>query len=371
MRIQFVITRGDTSGGAQRHVLDMAEALKRDGVKVQVICGAGSVVPNALAERGVECVSLPFFNRSFGRNPLADLRTLVAMRSAMRAFKPDLVSTHSVKGGMLGRIAARMCAYPCIYTAHGWSVFAQVGRNTRAVGERVEVALARWSRRIIDVSIDGSRFSKELGLPPAKLVTIHNGSRDSDEPLLAVHAARQLVTVTMIGRLDDPKDPDSLIQAISMVPRARLQLVGDGPRQSELGDLARELGCADRVDFMGRRDDIEELLAGADNFCLSSKSEGFPRSVLEAMRAGLPVVVSDVGGSAEAVEEGQTGYVVESGSVEQLFDKLAGLVEDWNLRANLGAAGRARFLEYFTFNRMYETTRALYDEVLGEVAERQ
>jgi glycosyltransferase involved in cell wall biosynthesis len=165
----------------------------------------------------------------------------------------------------------------------------------------------------------------------------------------------------MTARFDRQKDHETLFRALTTLPDVQLDLIGNGPGQAATEALANQLGIAPRVRFLGQRLDVAELLADAHVFVLSSRWEGFPRSTLEAMRAGLPVVVSRVGGAAEAVDDGQSGFVVEPGDREQLAERLRDLVHDSDLRRRMGAASRARYEIDFTFDRMAAKTLAVYE----------
>jgi len=120
-----------------------------------------------------------------------------------------------------------------------------------------------------------------------------------------------------------------------------------------------------RVRFCGFVEDVRPMLDESDIFALISNWEGFPRSTLEAMRANLPVVVSDVGGSAEAVINGETGFVVQRGNIASVRAKLAMLIDDDSLRSRLGTAGREKFLNSFTFEAMRDATITIYEKAIG------
>jgi len=365
MKIQFVITRGETYGGAQRHVIEMATALKAQGEEVQVICGAGKVVPEKLHKAEVDVVQIPSFTNSLF-NILGDLTAYRKIKKAIRAFDPDLVSTHSSKAGVLGRRAAFKCGVPAIFTAHGWSFSAQAKTYAQPIWRIIERRAAEWCDRILSVSEAGRQLALSAGLPAAKQVVVHNCRPDVDSSFQAHHGEKHPVTITMIGRMDEPKDHQLLLRALAEIKHCRLDIIGDGSQQGELEALAKSLGISERVSFLGLVQEVEKPLSKADIFCLASKSEGFPRSTLEAMRAGLPVVVSDVGGAGEAVQEGRSGFVVPPSKVEALRDALAKLVANPELRSRMGAASRRLYEEKFTFERMFEATVAIYREVLNE-----
>lgn len=133
----------------------------------------------------------------------------------------------------------------------------------------------------------------------------------------------------------------------------------------EVRALAERLGLGERVRFLGKRLDVDRILADAQVFVLASNWEGLPLSVLEAMRAGLPVVASDVGGVREAVLEGRTGYLVPRGDEGLLRERLALLLQDPHLRVALGSEGRRRYETHFTLERMLSQVWATYEELLA------
>ena len=133
--------------------------------------------------------------------------------------------------------------------------------------------------------------------------------------------------------------------------------------------MAAKLEIADRVTFLGLRRDVADILAGAHIFVLSTNWEGFPLSILEAMRAGLPVVASDIGGVSEAVRHDETGYLVAPQNVEQLEARLSHLLATPEKRAQLGRSARAVFEDEFTFERMAQQTFGVYRDIVNSRAE--
>ncbi|WP_297853548.1 glycosyltransferase [Meiothermus sp.] len=170
----------------------------------------------------------------------------------------------------------------------------------------------------------------------------------------------------MVARFAVPKNHGLLLQALAGLQERpwEVELIGDGPLQSFAEEQAIRLGIRNRVHFVGARTDVAERLAQAHIFVLTSNYEAFPLSILEAMRAGLPVVASNVGGVAEAVIDGETGFLVPRGDLQALRSRLAQLIDNPQLRRQMGMAGRARYEAHFTLEQMLDKILAVYEKVL-------
>ena len=171
----------------------------------------------------------------------------------------------------------------------------------------------------------------------------------------------------MVARFGAQKDHPTLLRALAGLLDLpwEIDLIGDGELMGQTQAMAAELGLANRIHFLGQRRDVDELLARAQASILATNWEGFPLSILEAMRAGLPVVATEVAGIAESVRDGETGYLVPRGDVEVLRDRIRRLLADADLRTRLGANGRKRFEGHFTLPLFVQNTLAVYEEVVG------
>jgi glycosyltransferase involved in cell wall biosynthesis len=196
------------------------------------------------------------------------------------------------------------------------------------------------------------------------MTAIHNGMPGCN--LRAEPGRRCVPRLVMVARFRQPKDHALLLRALAGVEEDyRLQLVGDGPLMHYAMHLSEALGIDGRVEFLGLRGDVKELLAQAQVFVLASNYEGFPISIVEAMRAGLPVVASDVGGVSESVCDGENGFLVPRGDMPTLRNRLQKLISNATLRERMGAASRRRYVEEFTVERMVSKTLAVYEKVLS------
>lgn len=369
-RVLHVITLSDW-GGAQAHVLALARGF-RHLYDVTVACGPGGPLVARLREEGIRVVEIPGLTRT--PNPLADLATLVRLSRWMRRERFALVHCHSTKAGLLGRVAARAAGIPAVlFTAHGWpfagSWWSPIVRSFLALAERMA---ARFTTTIICVSHHDREAALRAGIGPSwRLKVIPNGIAPGPWMVDAPseeggRGTGEQCTAVMVGRLHEPKDPITLVNAWARVGASRrLLLVGDGPMRPGVEALILKQGLEGRVAVLGARDDVPVLLRSVDVFVLSSRWEGMPLAVIEAMMSGLPVVATDVGGVSEAVVDGETGFLVPPGNSDALAVALDRLLADPALRRRMGDAGRRRALEHFTEESMLTDTAAVYERALS------
>jgi glycosyltransferase involved in cell wall biosynthesis len=365
MKIAFVITRADAVGGATIHVRDLAVALAAKGHSPTVLVGGSGPVSRELDACGIRVVSLRHLRREM--NPLRDALAVREIAGAVRRLAPDLVSAHTAKAGCLARLACSGMSVPVLYTPHGWAIADRVSLRRGRFYRVVERAAAPLARAIVNVCGYERRLAAMHGIGcDAQHRVIYNGMPDIPSELRA-RPESDPPHIVMVARFEPPKDHETLLRALAGLRdwAWTCELVGDGPGLERARALATRLGLRPRVRFVGSTPHVATALAGAQIFALATRSEAFPRSILEAMRAGLPVVASDVGGIAEAVEHGVTGLVVPRQSVAALEDALGELLADADMRVRLGAAGRRAYASRFTFRRMLSQTLSLYEEVAG------
>jgi glycosyltransferase involved in cell wall biosynthesis len=367
LRVAFVITRSDAFGGASVHVRDLAARLQKSGHRVAVFIGGEGPVTEALAAAGVAYEPL----RHLGRTVHAgrDFRAWLELRAGLRRFRPDLVSAHTSKAGALGRFTAWTLGLPAVYTPHCWSfVDGFPGARFYLWAEK---AARRFGRRIIMVSEAERQEGLRRGVANADhLVTVRNGMPDI-APGFRANPGLTPPRIAMVGRCEEQKDHRTLLDALGELRTAAwtLEIIGDGPLRGELEARARRLGIGERVRFLGYSRDVAGRLAQAQIFALVTHWESFPRSIIEAMRAGLPAVASDVGGTGESIQDGRTGFVVPRGDRDALRNRLERLIRSAALRTEFGAAGRARYEAEFTAERMFRQTAAVWESVLGRPVE--
>ncbi|MAF68367.1 MAG: glycosyl transferase family 1 [Micavibrio sp.] len=366
LKIAYIITRMDEYGGAQVHVRDMTTTLKNQGHAPLVISGWPGKVSDYLEHMGIDFRDVPDLMRSI--HPVKDLKAFFQIRKILKQEKPDLVSCHSSKAGLLGRMAAFSCRIPVIFTAHGWAFTENVPPKQRALYKIIEKVAAFLASHIITVS----KYDRDLALknniaPADKITAIHNGMPEIAVPDRAPLPNDGAVHIMMVARFGPQKDHANLLKALSKLTdyNWKLFFVGGGDN-SETVALSDALGLESHVHFMGEREDIPDLMRKADIYALISHWEGFPRSILEAMRSALPVIATDIAGVSESVLDGKTGYLVKHGDPEDVARALRAYFENRKDIQKMGRAGRKRYEENFTFAHMMDETQRVYQNVLAK-----
>jgi glycosyltransferase involved in cell wall biosynthesis len=360
IRVTYVITRAAT-GGSQMHVIDLLEGFRSEA-DLDLVTGEEGPLTERARSLKIPVRVLPELVQPI--SPRNDLRAASSLIGHLRARRPDLVHAHTSKAGILTRVAAAVTDIPAIFTAHTWAFAEGTSIMWKLVGLPSERLAARFTDCIINVSEANRRLAASSGIDKAKFsVTVHNGIRDTSYRAHAEEPAAcpQIVSV---GRFVKQKDQQLLVQAMMKINRPyKLIFVGDGPTQPDVeADVARA-GLQSQIVFAGDSREVEQILSKSHIFVLASRWEGFPITILEAMRAGLPVIASDVGGVREAVVDGHTGFLARPEVVHDLQQHIDSLLQSSALRGTLGSNGRQRFLKMFTRDRMLESIRSIYHQI--------
>jgi glycosyltransferase involved in cell wall biosynthesis len=368
-------------GGPAHHVAVLSRGLDRRGYETLLV--TGRVGAGEEEHEGLETMPLRRID-SLGPEirPLEDLRALVALIRLMRAFRPAVIHTHTAKAGMLGRLAAMLAASPrpvVVHTFHGHVLRGYFGSAKTRLFREIERGLARVSNRLIGVSEATVDELVEIGVAPRSKFTVVSLGLEL-EPFLAldlepgpqlreeIGAAPGDVIFTFTGRLVPIKRADVMLRGLAIAREAgvpaRVVVVGDGEQRTRLEALARDLGCADAVDFFGYRTDLTRIAAGSDAALLSSDNEGTPVALIEAAAAGRPAVATDVGGVSDIVVEG-AGLLAPAGDPEALATQIGRLAGDVAARRGMGAAAREHVRARYGAPRLLGDIDALYSQLLA------
>ena len=384
MRIAHVITRL-IIGGAQENTVLCCEDLARDyGDEVLLITGPplgpeGSLLDRARAGQGSVEV-LDQLRRPI--HPWRDWTSYRRLKEVIEKFKPDVVHTHSAKGGMLGREAAWTLGVPAVvHTVHGAPFHRWQGRGARLVFRECERWAAKRCHAMVSVADAMTDLMVEAGVAPReKFTTIYSGMEV--EPFLESGKHRERVrcelgygdehvVIGKIARLFKLKGHDDVIRAARSVvdaePNVRFLLVGDGIFRSRLERQIAAAGLTDYFQFTGlvAPERIPGLIAAMDIVVHASLREGLARVLPQALISGKPVVSYDVDGAREVTLPEVTGFLVGPRDVAGLAEALESLAGDAAMRERFGQEGRRRFSELFRHQRMTAQLRELYSQILA------
>jgi glycosyltransferase involved in cell wall biosynthesis len=359
MKIVQLITGSSDFGGAQAHVRDLAEGLRSRGYECSVITGPpDGLFSDQLRAHGIVVHVLPHLRKAL--HPFNDSLAMLQLVAKLKKLKPDLVAAHTAKAGFLGRVACALLGIPCVFTPHGWSIVDRASGKINHTFKALERFGGMLGTGVITVCRDEHETGKASDLiEQKKLFCVYNGIPDL--PALPQCHGDDL-TVVMVARFCKQKDHATLLRALSRLKAHpwRLKLVGAGPLVEETRRVASSLGVEERVEFLGECKNTPEILSQSSVFVLSTFYEAFPISILEAMRAGLPIVATDVGGIPEAVSHGMSGFLVPPCQENLMAESLERLFMDASLRERFGQSAREIFLERFTDKHMIVRTLEVY-----------
>jgi len=268
----------------------------------------------------------------------------------LRSTKFDIIHQHT-GGRLITGMGRQLAGARIVRSLHG--------RASETTGVVTPNKLARY-----DALIANSQIVAEHARD-ANAVVIYPGIDVSQ--WIVPRPAHEGVVIGVACRLELIKGVEYLLKALALLaskfPEVRLEIAGDGSLRATLEQRSQELGLADKVRFLGWRNDLPEVMAGWDIVAMPSLDEGFGMAALDGMAAGLPVVATAVGGLRELIEDGITGRLVHPGKPDELAQRLRELIEDRGVHEAMGRAGRRRALDHFSIDQMVERTLTVYDEL--------
>ncbi|MCH7989585.1 MAG: glycosyltransferase [Planctomycetes bacterium] len=363
LKVLLVIPTLDRSGAEKQFSL-LATRLPRDQFEVRAVAlTRGGPYESVLRDAGIP---LDVLNKRFKFDPFA----LWRLKQILADWKPDILHSWLFSANAYGRLLAGKRETPKVIVSErcvdswksGWQLWLdrrQISRTTRLIGNSQGVA----------------DFYRQIGFSEEKLIVIPNGVEvpketpfDRDALLEEFDIPAGAEVIGYAGRLARQKRVQDIVWGMEIMRQLRENvyclIVGDGPERNRLERFAQKYGCDHLVRFAGHRDDATKLIRAMNVFCLASEFEGMSNSLMEAMAAGVPVVVSDIPPNRELVVDGETGFFVNVGDgvgYAQFADRI---LADPQLAQRLGSAGRKSMQENFSLNKMVEAHADLYREVM-------
>lgn len=393
MKILYLITKSNF-GGAQRYVFDLATEMQKRGEDVIVAFGGEGALATKLGEAGVQALQIPRLERDV--NLLADVKTFFFLLDLYAREQPDIIHLNSSKIAALGALTGRLYnswahilrflgkgGHPAriIFTGHGWAF-----NEERSDFQRFIIGIIHWlTIRLVHQTIAVSNKTREqVGVLPFswhKLVVIHNGvgkltflPRERAQQTILAQTPWETKTFTqrsvVIGTLAELHKNKGLNFAIEGLAQLKKQtsipfvfiVLGEGEEREVLQKQITEAGLDEQVLLAGYKERGSELLLAFDIFLLPSITEAFPYAILEAGKAGIPTIASNVGGIPEIIDDMNSGILIHSRNGGEVARALKFLIENPDRRIQFGEAIATRIANRFNLETMTEETLALYQQ---------
>ncbi len=359
-------------GGSERQAVALSRLLKSEGsfdILAATLHGEGPLA-SGMVEAGFADIPEFKLDSFYDANFVRQVRSCAGW---LREQKIDIIHAHDFYTNVFGMAAATLARIPVRIAAKR-----ETGMRSRAQRFVERAAFAR-AHAVVANSIAVRRMLAGSGVPGAKIRVIYNGldlsrfQAEGSAPDLRRHYSLpeddSVRIVTLVANLRHAvKNVPLLLKAAKQVVETtagvHFVIAGEGPLEAELRDMAADLGIAENVTFAGRCVDVPALLHTSYACVLTSDSEGFSNSILEYMAAGRPVVATNVGGAAEAVIEGETGFLIAAGDEQKLAHRLLELLDDPAKVERFGNAAREQSAAKFSEQALLDNTLELYNSLL-------
>lgn len=367
-----------STGGVAVYNRTLIEHLRDRGYGVGVLClsEGNESYARALAARGIPTRTMGMARYSIA--PVSDLRLAIRLVRHLRRHPVDLILAHGAKAGFLCRLAGRLSGIPVIYVMHSMPFLRRV-QGRRAIGYRQLERIGSLLGGHI-VAISGSMRDElrrrriapvsgvtviQTGIDPAKLEPLHDRAAARRALGLEVHRP----VIGWAGRLNPQKAPLDFVRAAELVarsvPNVQFYMAGEGPLAGDVLALADRVGLGKQLIVGGWQNDVAAMFSAFDIYCATSRWEGLPLTLLEAMTAQRAVVATAVDGVIEVIRDGVEGYLVDVADHRSMARRIEPLLLDEARRAELGRAAKARVAACFTVERMMESWEDLIDRQLA------
>ncbi len=355
---------------------------------MKIVRDMGYVVEVAAKDKGfaenIEKEGFKFYNIPFSRNPLSffNVKGFFLLIKLLKDNKYTMIHIHTPVASFVGRFAGRIAKVPhLVYTAHGFHFHEYGNKFKNFAYFKLEKLAGMFSDVLITINKDDYEIAKKKNLTPnGKVVYIKgvgvdtsyfNPARFTLEEAEKYRKVFELITenfvMISVAELIKRKNIEDIITSVGMLvkTKAKLLVVGDGILRKELTNFAKEKGLNESILFLGRRNDVPNLLQISDVLVFTSHHEGLPKAVMEAMAMEKPVVAYNIRGVRDLVVDGETGFLVPYRNVQQLAEKVLYLMNNPEIARKMGRKGRERIEKEFSIEKIKAEMSNLYREILG------
>jgi glycosyltransferase EpsD len=338
-------------------------------------------------------MELPYVDKKFDipiqRSPfnLKNIRVYDQLKSIIDENKYEIIHCHTPMGGVLARLAAREArkhGTKVIYTAHGFHFFKGAPILNWLVYYPLEKMLSHWTDCLITINEEDYALAVKQRLKAKRIEHVHGVGVDTERFIPIVESHKRESRINLGYKPDDflmfyaaefnkNKNQQFLIQALALlkaeVPHARLLLAGDGMLKESCRELAQRLGVAEKVDFLGFRNDIDKILPLCDIALASSFREGLPVNIMEAMACGLPIIASDNRGHRELIHNHENGWIITPNDKDAMSNRINILAHNNELRYKLGMSGRELIRKRYSISKVLDEKSYIYSNFMDEKVE--
>ncbi len=371
LKLIHVISANDMFG-PEKTTINECRALIKEGWDCQIInfWDTDDIPIRAKAE----AAGVPY--RCIISHKRFDMGVVHELQKTFKETGCDLVHSHGYKSDLYCHLAARKLSTKTVTTIHGWT-----SENFKVrLYEKMQAFIWRFYDRVFAVSRQYRDIAIKKGVPHNKLHILYNGiiydpkaprSTNEDKQKARTHFGLKEgdISIGIVGRLSIEKAHDFYLDVAALVvkdhPQAQFLIIGDGLQREPMEAQVKQLGIGDNVIFAGHVDDMQSAYDAMDIETICSHREGLPNALLEAMLNEVPVVSVAVGGVPDVVEDKQGGWIINNRDPKKFARKLNKLIENPELRQELGAKGRHQIKQNFTFQRRLELVTQHYRELIG------
>ena len=360
-KILYIVTKSDL-GGIQRYLLEITKGLP-ENVIPYFIMGSEGYLSEELRKMGINNEQIYFVPMT---NNILDIfqhiKSNIKSLGIINKIKPNTIHCNATTGSIVGAVCGLLTRIRTIYTVHGWPFTDGIPKNKQKFYKILEFLICAVFKKIICVSeYDRQIGIKTLPMYKNKMITIHNGISDISEEYRKKEFSKDELKIVMISRFCPQKDPYTLIFAVHELIKEgyniKLDLYGYGQELNKVLDCIR-LRNTNNIQYKGEISDVIPILKDYDVYALISNWEGLPIGIIEAMRAGLPILVSNVGGDSECIKD--NGYLVKRQDSMDCRKQIKQLLDNKDTLYTLGQSSRNFYEEEFFVKKMIKRTLEEY-----------
>jgi glycosyltransferase involved in cell wall biosynthesis len=354
-----------SGGGVETYILNLMWNCDRYRFRHTVVTYTNGTLSRTAKEAGAETISIPMVREIA---PAKDLISFLRILSAVTKLKPNIIHAHSAKGGIFGRLCGMLLHIPAVFTPHAFSYLGQKGLR-RYIVLTIERLLAHTPTLLVASSYsEAVKAIKEVGWNPKKVISTFPDSIEIGEKKVE-HTQKETFKVLMIGRLSYQKNPEMFLRVARVVNSCsnaiEFTILGGGYGEELGAKIMRMMSVLNlekvvQIKAWTRPSGVEEELLKSDIYVSTSRYESFGYTTAEAMEKCLPVVATKIDGTADLVEHGRTGYLVNVGEDEQMAAYIIRLANNCQLRQCLGEAGRERIRGLYDIKKNIDAIESTY-----------